>query len=157
MEQKAQGQGEPTNERAAEILDEIGDMLDILDESTFRVRAYHKAAASVRSLTRPIADIYREGGVKALDEIPGVGSHTALRLEELIATGRLPYYEELREKIPESVTELMVIPGIGPKKAKKIYETLGISTLDELMSAITEHKVEHIPGFGRKTEENILR
>ncbi len=157
MEHRAQGESELTNERAAGVLDEIGDMLDILGESTFRVRAYHKAAASVRGLTRPIADIYREGGVKALGEIPGVGSHTALRLEELIATGRLPYYDELREKIPESLTELMVIPGIGPKKAKKIYDTLGVSNLDELTNAIAEHKIEHIPGFGRKTEENILR
>lgn len=157
MEERAREQGGLTNERVAEILDEIGDMLDILGESTFRVRAYHKAASSVRGLTGPITEIYRGGGLKALDEIPGIGSHTALRLEELIETGRLPYYDELREKIPESLTELMVIPGIGPKKAKKIYEALGIGTLNELIKAVEQHKIEEIPGFGRKTEENILR
>ncbi|MCL6472262.1 MAG: DNA polymerase/3'-5' exonuclease PolX [Firmicutes bacterium] len=146
-----------TNEDIASLLDEIGNMLDILGENTFRVRAYHTAAASIRGLSRPVVDIYREGGVKALENIPGVGSHTAMRLEELITTGRLGYYEELKAKIPVQLTELLEIPGLGPKKAKKIYEALGITTRDQLKRAIEEHRLEQIPGFGKKTIENIVR
>ncbi|MDI6716219.1 MAG: DNA polymerase/3'-5' exonuclease PolX [Actinomycetota bacterium] len=148
---------EISNEEVARILEDIGDMLGIVGESSFRVRAYYKAASSIRGLTRPLLEIYKEGGVKGLEEIPGVGSHTAQRLEELITTGRLGYYEELKKKVPAPLTELMDIPGIGPKKAKKIYDTLGITTRSELIKAIEEHKVSRIPGFGLKTEENILR
>lgn len=157
MAERAERYEELSNEEIARILDEIGDMLDVLGESTFRVRAYHKAASSIRGLTRPIVQIYEEGGVKALDEIPGIGSHTAQRLEQLITTGHLPYYEELRQQVPLPLTELMDIPGIGPKKAKKIYDALGITTRDGLVRAVEEHRLEKIPGFGRKTAENMLR
>lgn len=157
MAEQALRRGEIDNNEAANILDEIGDMLDVIGESTFRIRAYHKAAASIRALSRPLTEIYAEGGVEALEAIPGVGAHTAQRLEELITTGRLPYYEDLKKKVPESLTELMDIPGLGPKKAKRIYDELGISTMDELEKAVAEHKLERMRGFGRKTEENIER
>lgn len=145
------------NEDIARIFDEIGDMLDIMGESTFRIRAYHKAAASIRGLTKPLTEIYEIGGVKALEAIPGIGSHTAQRIEQLLTTESLPYYEELKKKVPVPLTEIMNIPGLGPKKAKKIYDTLGITTIEELVKAAEEHKLENIPGFGRKTQDNILR
>lgn len=145
------------NERIAKIFDEIGDMLDIMGESTFRIRAYHKAAASIRGLSKPLAEIYEDGGVKALEAIPGIGGHTAQRIEQLLATGSLDYYEELKKKVPAPLTEIMNIPGLGPKKAKKIYDVLGITTIEELVKATEERKLEDIPGFGRKTQDNILR
>lgn len=157
MAERARKPGEISNEEIAQILDEIGDMLDILGESTFRVRAYHTAATSIRGLTRPLTEIYKEGGTEALEDIHGIGSHTAQRLEELIQTGRIEYYEELQEKIPESLIELMAIPGLGPKKAKKIYDALGVTTRAELAKAAEEHRIQSLPGFGKKTEENILR
>ncbi|HZD59465.1 MAG TPA: DNA polymerase/3'-5' exonuclease PolX [Anaerolineae bacterium] len=157
MAERAQRREEISNEEIAQILDEIGDMLDIMGESTFRVRAYHRAASSIRGLTRPAVEIYDQGGVKALDAIPGVGSHTAQRLEQLITTGHLPYYDELKQKVPIPLTELMNIPGLGPKKARKIYDALGVTTIKDLVKAIEEHRLQNIPGFGRKTEENILR
>lgn len=157
MAEKAPDQKELDNEAIASILDEIGDMLDILGESTFRVRAYQKAAASIRGITRPLSELYEQGGVKALDELPGVGAHIAERIALLITTGRLPYYEELKKKVPASLTELMNIPGLGPKKAKKIHDVLGVYTMAGLLEAIEQHKVANIPGFGQKTEENILR
>jgi len=157
MAEKLPRREEISNEEIAQILDEIGDMLDILGESSFRVRAYHKAASSIRGLTRPILEIYGEGGVKALETIPGVGSHTAQRIEQFMVTGQLPYYDELKQKVPGGLTELMNVPGLGPKKAKKIYDALGVTTLKDLIKAIEEHRVEKLPGFGRKTEENILR
>ncbi|MBE0448567.1 MAG: DNA polymerase/3'-5' exonuclease PolX [Actinobacteria bacterium] len=157
MAERAQKREEISNEEIARILDEIGDMLDIIGESTFRVRAYHKAASSIRGLTKSVLEVYKEGGVKALETIPGVGSHTAQRIEQLITTGRLPYYDELKQKVPAPLTELMNIPGLGPKKAKKIYDALGIMTIEGLTKALEEHQLEKIPGFGHKTEENILR
>jgi DNA polymerase (family 10) len=145
------------NERIAVLFDEIGDMLDMLGESVFRVRAYRKAANSVRGMTKPLTQIYDEGGVKALEEIPGIGKHTALRLEEMIETGHMAYLDELRQKIPESLVEMMNIPGLGPKKAKHIYDALGISSVDDLKKAIDERRVEELPGFGKKSVENIKR
>lgn len=157
MAERARERRQISNEEIAQLLDEIGDMLDIMGESTFRVRAYHKAAGSIRGLTRPATELYEAGGVDALEAIPGIGSHTAQRIEELITTGRLRYYEELKQRVPQPLTELMNIPGLGPKKARKIYDALGITTINELVEAIERHDVSKIAGFGRKTEENILR
>lgn len=142
------------NEEIARILDEIGDLLDILGESTFRVQAYHKAAMNIRSMPRSIREVYEAG---ELQTIPGVGAHLAERIGILLETGSLPYLEELKKKVPVSLTELISIPGLGAKKAKKLYDELNVTTIDELKKAIAQHKVRELPGMGAKTEENILR
>ncbi|MBS3909607.1 MAG: DNA polymerase/3'-5' exonuclease PolX [Actinobacteria bacterium] len=145
------------NEDIARIMEDIGDMLDILGENRFRVRAHRNAAQSIRGYTRPLFEVYDEGGPEALTAISGIGEHTAKRIEQLLVTGQLPYYEELKAKVPPGLIEMLNIPGLGPKKAKKIYDSLGIKSLKELVGAVEEHRLESLPGFGRKTEENVLR
>ena len=157
MAEKAQTGGNIRNEDIARIIEDIGDMLDILGENLFRVRAHRNAAAIIRGYTRPLFEVYDEGGSEALTAISGIGEHTAKRIEQLLVTGQLPYYEELKAKVPPGLIELLNIPGLGPKKAKKIYDSLGIKSLKELVEAIEAHRLESLPGFGRKTEENILR
>lgn len=143
-----------TNDEVARILDEIGDLLDIQGESPFRVGAYHKAANSIRSLAESIEAVFERGELR---KIPGVGEGTADRVGQLLSTGRLPYYEALRERVPPSLVQLMQIPGLGAKTAKKLYDELGVTGIDELVRAIEEHRVRELKGMGPKTEENILR
>jgi DNA polymerase (family 10) len=157
MANKAQTGGNIRNEDIARIIEDIGDMLDILGENQFRVRAHRNAAASIRGYTRPLFEVYDAGGPEALTAISGIGEHTAKRIEQLLVTGQLPYYEELKAKVPPGLIELLNVPGLGPKKAKKLYDSLGIKSLKALVEAIEEHRLESLPGFGRKSEENILR
>lgn len=143
------------NNEIADFLDDIGDMLEIIGESSFRVGAYHRAAHVIRGLPQDIDEIRRgEGGLTA---IQGVGKGIAERLDELLETGKMSYYEDLKAKLPPSLIELMHIQGLGPKKAKLLYDELGISTVEQLEEAVRQHKLRNLPGMGAKTEENVQR
>lgn len=142
------------NERVAAILDDIGDMLDIQGESPFRVRAYHRAANSIRSLPDDVNVLARQG---QLTSIPAVGEGLAERIEELLKTGQMTYYEQLKEQVPPRLLELMRIPGVGPKKAKLLYEELKVTTVDELLEAAKAHRIEGLKGMSEKTAENIIK
>lgn len=143
-----------TNHDVANILDHIADILELLNESRFRVIAYRKAAGVVDSLTQ---DINEMPDAKQLQKLPGIGAHTAQRLEELLKTGRMKYYEELKSKVPPGLVELTKIRGFGPKSAVVVYDALGVTTLAELEKAAKEHKIREIKGLGTKTEDNILK
>ncbi|MEW6188767.1 MAG: DNA polymerase/3'-5' exonuclease PolX [Actinomycetota bacterium] len=143
-----------TNEEVANILDEIADLLDIRGEMSFKVQAYHRAANSIRSLREDINVLYKEGNLR---EVPAVGKGIAEKIVELLETGSLPYYEDLREEIPPSLVELMRIPGLGPKKAKFLYDALSITTIDELLEAARAHRLRGLRGMSAKTEENIIK
>jgi DNA polymerase (family 10) len=101
------------NEDIACVLDEIADMLELLGESIFKVRAYRKSAAGIRELTGPLSHIYEEGGIEAIEEIPGIGKHIGERVEEYLQTGSMEYFNELKSKVPESLVEMMNIPGLA--------------------------------------------
>ncbi len=142
------------NQDVAFILDEIGEMLEIEGETPFKIRAYHRAAHTIRGLSEDINEIYKDN---RLQKIPGVGKGIAERIAELIETGKLAYYEELRAHVPPGLLRLMGIPGVGPKKARLFYDKLGITTIEELLRAADEHKLKDLPGMGLKTEENVRR
>jgi len=142
------------NQDVAAILEEIADLLDIEGESLFKVQAYRRAANGVRSLADDISEVCREG---SLQKISGIGKGIAEKIKELLVTGEIEYFEELKEKIPPSLVELVQIPSLGPKKAKVLYEKLNIQTVDDLLDMVNEHKVAPIKGFGPKAEENILK
>ena len=103
------------NPEVANRLNEIGDMLDILGEDTFRVISYHRAARAVEATTEDVEDLARQG---RLSEIPGVGSAIAEKIEEYVTTGQIGYHEELRGKFPPGVLELLRVPGLGPKRVR---------------------------------------
>lgn len=145
-----------TNPEIAKILREIAFFLD-MEEIPFKPRAYEKAAYAIEALDAPIAEIYRRGGIKAVEKIPGVGKSIAEKLVTLIDTGRLPYYEALRLKSPVDVEHLVAIEGLGPKRIKVLYEKLGIRTVDDLERAAMEGKIHPLPGFGEKSEQKILK
>lgn len=142
------------NTDVAALLDEIGDLLEIKGESSFKVGAYHRAAHVIRSLPQDVNELAQQG---RLTEIAGVGKGIAERLQELLTKGRMTYYEELKKEVPRELVELMHIPGMGPKKAKLVYEALGITTIDELLEAVKKGKLKRLRGLGAKTEANIIR
>lgn len=142
------------NNEIANIIEEIGELLEIEGESPFRIRAYHNAGQVIRGLPQDINDLDEEGRLTA---IAGVGQGIADRIHELLSTGKMTYFEELKSRVPESLAQLVQVPGLGPKKAKLVYESLGIETLDQLKKAVAAKKLRNLPGLGARTEENIAR
>jgi DNA polymerase (family 10) len=139
-------------EQIAVILNEIAVLLELQGENPFKSRAYTSAARILDQLDEPLEKLIREN---RLSEIRGIGEGIGKKIQELVATGRLEYYEELKVSIPTGVLALLHVPGLGPKKVKVLHEKLGITTIDELEQACQEGKVALLPGFGEKTQANI--
>lgn len=136
------------------IFEQIAKILKIKEENPFKIRAYEKVALVLENLAIDIETIYQQGG---LNNIPGVGSAIAQKIEEFLTTGKLEYYEKLKETIPSGVIELLDISEVGPKTAKLLYEELGIDNIEKLEKAVKEHQIKDLPGMGEKSEDNILR
>ncbi len=140
------------NKEVADVLYEIADLLEMKDVE-WKPRAYRKAARSVESLSEPIEDIYDRGD---LEEIDGVGESIAEKISQYLDTGKLEYYEDLKDELPVNIEALTSVEGIGPKTARKLYSELSIKDLDELEEAAKKGKIANVEGFGEKTQENIL-
>src|SRR4030042_1078983 len=122
------------NKEVARLFNEISEYLE-MEGVAFKPYAYQKAAMTLETLQDDVEDLYRQGGLKALKKIPGIGESMALKIEEYLATGKMAYYEEFKRKLPINLEEIVGVEGVGPKKAKVLYEQLGIKTLDELEAA----------------------
>ncbi len=142
------------NEEVARFFDDIANILEIMNDNVFKIRAYQKAALNIRSLSEDIEEVAREG---RLEEIPGIGKDLAAKIIEIIKTGRLKHYEELKRKVPQGSLDLMTVPGIGPKTARLLYEKLKIKDLASLEKKAKAHQISGLPGLKEKTEDNILR
>ena len=140
------------NQLVVSILNEIADMLD-MHGVEFKPRAYRRAARTVESLAEPIEQVSAQG---KLMDLPGIGEAIAKKITEIIDTGTLRYYEELKQKTPVDLESLLAVEGIGPKTVGLLYKRLGIKTLDDLQRSAQEHKIREIKGLGPKTEENVL-
>lgn len=144
------------NFEIAKILYNIAAYLEMGDEQ-FKPRAYEKAARSIEALTEDASEIYKRGGIKALMEIPGVGERIAEKIEEMVLTGKLEYYEKLKKKIPVDIEKLTSIEGMGPKRVKTLYKKLKIETVEDLEKAAKGGKIQKLEGFGGKSEQAILK
>lgn len=142
------------NLQLAVVLTEISDMLELLGENPFRIRAYRRASRSIELLPESIETIWREG---RLDEVEGVGKGIAAGIEQWLKTGTIDYYEELQTQVPRGLLEVTRVPGVGPKRARLLHDELGIGSLEELEQACVEGRVRTVKGLGAKTEENILK
>jgi DNA polymerase (family 10) len=142
------------NLELSRIFEQIAKILKIKGENPFKIRAYEKITLVLENLPLDIETIYQQGGVS---NIPGVGAGIAKKIEEFLTTGKLEYYEKLKETIPTGVIELLDIPEVGPKTAKLLYEQLEIDNIDKLEKAVREHQIKDLPGMGEKSETNILR
>ncbi len=146
--------GELKNLELSRIFEQIARILKIKGENPFKIRAYEKIALVLENLPIDIETIYRQGG---LNDIPGVGEGIAKKIEEFLTTGKLEYYEKLKETIPSGVIELLDISEVGPKTAKLLYEELGVDNIEKLEKAVKGHQIKNLPGMGEKSETNILR
>ncbi len=140
----------------ARIFSEISSYLTI-QEIPFKPQAYQRAAGALEVFSADIRKIYQQGGRLGLEAIPGVGKGLAEKIEEYLETGRIRYYEELRKKLPVDIYQLTQIEGIGPKTVEKLYRALKVKNLADLEKAAREKKIRDLPGFGLRSEENILR
>ncbi|MGC8676470.1 MAG: DNA polymerase/3'-5' exonuclease PolX [Candidatus Micrarchaeia archaeon] len=146
------------NSKIAEIFEEIADMLELDPKANrFEPLAYRKAALTIATLQQDIADIYANEGIDGLTKLSGVGKTIAERIEEYIKTGRIKKYEELKAKFPVDFASLTRIQGMGAKKAFKLYQALGIKSIDDLKKAIEQHEIRKLPGFGEKSEEELAK
>ncbi|HAM39235.1 MAG TPA: DNA polymerase/3'-5' exonuclease PolX [Elusimicrobia bacterium] len=140
------------NKEIADILYEISELLAIKGENVFKIRAYEKAALNISSLTEDIAVKIKEG-----EKISGVGESIAEKIKEYLETGKLEYYDNLKKSFPQGFLEIMSVQGVGPKRAKLLYDKLDIKNIDELKKAAEEGKIRNIETLGEKSEQNILK
>src|SRR4051812_8726250 len=140
-------------DRVAEVLIEIGVLLELKGENPFKTRAYANAARTLEQLSEPLEKLISEN---RLAEIKGIGSALQQKITELATTGRLGYYEELKASLPAGLLQLLEIPGLGPKKVKALYEKLKVASMEQLQAACKEGKVAGLDGFGEKTQSKIL-
>lgn len=140
------------NKEVSDILNEIADYLEIQDVE-FKPRAYRRAARSIDALSEDVEDIHERG---ELEDIDGVGDSIAAKIAEYLETGELEYYQELKEDLPIDIEALTNVEGVGPKTAKKLYESLGVTGLEDLEEAAEEGEIAEVEGFGEKTQQNIL-
>ncbi len=145
------------NAQIASVFNNIGDLLDLKGEVVFKTRAYKKAARAIEHHPTELSQIFREEGEEGLSKVPSVGSAINKKVQELLSTGQLEYYEKLKGEFPEGVVELKDVPGVGPKTALKISRDLGVTNLEGLAAALKEGAVAGLPGLGEKAAANILR
>ncbi len=142
------------NADIAAIFEEIADLLEIQGANPFRVRAYRNAARTVGEFGRDLAALLARG--QALPKIPGIGPDLARKIHEIASTGKSSFLERLHKELPETITELLHIPGLGPKKVKALYDQLKVDSLADLRAAAEAGRIRELPGFGEKTERHIL-
>jgi DNA polymerase (family 10) len=141
------------NREIVDIFSKVADMLAIRGDQIHRILAYRKAAESIEALGRDINVVYAEG---KLTDIPGIGETLAAKIEEMLTTGRLEFYDKLAKEIPSSLVDILRVEGIGPKRVKQIYDVLKISTLEELSAAAREGNLRDLPGMGAKSEAKLV-
>jgi DNA polymerase (family X) len=143
------------NTEIAQCLDEIADLLELDDANPFRIRAYRNAARVVRGLGDEVAALVEKG--RELSELPGIGSDLAGKIREIAETGHLALLDRLRRATPPIATELLRLPGLGPRRVNILCRELGISTIEQLHRAVLDGRIRAVAGFGPVIEANLKR
>ena len=139
----------------ARTLDTLADLLEIKGENPFRIRAYRNAVNTVNSLSRPLTAMVAAG--EDLTELPGIGERVAEHIEELLETGTITRLEELSAEVPKTLIDLTRLEGVGPKKAKRLFEELGVRSVEDLEAQLASGAVQKLSGFGARSAEKIAR
>ncbi len=129
------------------IFDQMADIMEILGEDRFRINSYRKVSRAIGELPTDVAVLLENG---RLAQTPGIGKSSLAKIEEFVESNRITAHEELLERIPPSLLELLNIPGMGPKGVKAVYEGLGVEGVDDLKKAIEDGSLAELPGFGEK-------
>src|SRR3954452_4177602 len=142
-----------TNAQIAAAFDELGDLNELDGAVSYRVIAYRTAAKGVLESTVSVVQMAREGRVT---ELNGIGKTLEEKIPALDQTGDIPTAKRLRDKFPSGLLSIMHLPGFGPKRARRLYDELGIDSLDALRAACERHELRGLRGFGAKVEEKLL-
>ena len=141
-----------TNEQLADVFAELALLSDVLGESPFKVRAYERAAETLRGMSETAAELAESGRLR---EVPGFGKAIVEKIGELLRTGGLAKLDELRAKVPQGVVDMLAVPGLGPRTAGLFHEKLGVSSLDELAEALEDGTAAQLPRMGPKKIESL--
>src|SRR3954468_21524095 len=144
---------DPTNSQIAAAFEELGDLYELDGAIVHRVVAYRNAAKAVRDSTVSVAALTRDGKVT---ELPGIGKTLEEKIVALMETGDIPSSVKLRAKYPTGLIAMTHLPGLGPKRARRLYDELGLDSLDALREAAEGERIRELRGFGAKAEEAIL-
>jgi DNA polymerase (family 10) len=157
----SQNSNEPTEPQApidkhevAALLDQMGQLLELDGANPFEVRAYQNGSRAIAGLEGDIGEMVARG---ELNGVPGLGKTLVGRITELVTTGHLRQYDDLLARIPPGLRQMLRIPGLGPKRIRQINQALQVTTLDELRQAAEDGRIAALPGFGAKSQENILK
>jgi DNA polymerase (family X) len=145
------------NEQIARQFNQMASLMEIRGEDSFRVRSYRMAAEAIETWPTPMPDIVEAGGLNGLLEIPGVGKALAGKIVELVEKGTFDAWDRLTAETPETVLDLLEIPGVGPKTAAMLNQKFKISSLEDLRKFIDSGGLEMVDGIGPKTAERIKR
>lgn len=143
-----------SNPEIAELFERMADLLEIDDANPFRVRAYRNAARVIKGHSRRMSDLVAEEF--DLEQLPAIGKDLAEKIRVIINTGRLPQLDKLARRVPYTLSDLVRIPGLGPKRVKTLYRELGIRSAEDLQRAARRGSIRDLPGFGSRTEQSIL-
>src|ERR1051326_5370971 len=141
------------NSAFAAALSEMAVLLELDNANVFRVRAYQRAAQTIEGLSRDIGKIPPE----ELLESPGIGKGIAEKIQEFIRTGRIQEHQDLRHKFPAGLLNILGVPGLGPKRARLLFEALHVDSPRRLKEAAVAGRLRKLPGFGPKLEAQILK
>ena len=137
------------------VLAEVADLLDIKGDNPFRIRAFRNAIELLENFPIDLGQYLKEG--HAFEELQGIGKGLARDIREILETGDCDVHRELLKEFPASLLSLLRVPGLGPKKARKLFDELNVATLDQLEEACRSQKVRALAGYGATTEEKILK
>lgn len=143
------------NEVISGMFEQLADLLEIQEANPFRVRAYRNAARKIQSTAESMSALLEDGG--DLTEFDGIGKDLARQIEQIVQTGQHEQLSELKKQIPSGVIDMLRIPGVGPKKVAVFFNELNLQSMEELKQAATEGRLSELKGFGKKTEQSILK
>ncbi len=146
-----------SNLTIVELFRELADWLELAGEDGFRIRAYQNAARALQDQSEDLGKLAAQGGVKALKQLDGIGEGTAKKIVEFLDTGQIAALEAQRAKFPPGLRDLLRVPEFGPKKVAAVWHELGVDSVDSLEAVAKEGKLAALKGFGKKTEENVLK
>ena len=144
-----------SNSEIADIFNQMADMLEIKGENPFKVRAYRNAARTVQNLGKSLEDLAESG--MDLTKLPGIGADLSEAITEILKTGKFSKLEALKKELPQGLDKLLSIEGLGPKRIRQLYDSFGITSLDELAKVAQSGEIYNLKGFGPKLIEKILK
>ncbi|WP_294956054.1 helix-hairpin-helix domain-containing protein, partial [Sulfurovum sp.] len=143
-----------SNAEIASIFTQLADLLEIRGEDPFRTRAYRNAARTIGNLGKDLSKMVEEG--EDISKLPTIGERIAAKIKEIVETGRLAKLEYLKHDFPPHLLDILTVEGIGPKRAKILYQELHIDSLDALKQAAESHRISKLKGFSEGLEQKIL-